>query len=106
MEEAVNAVTKVGHVIVSVSDLSGGINQAITSQRATTDIITQRVDDMAGKTKRIITSISGASDSAQKADTLAGTISKVSEDLTQQTKHLRHTIDTFLSKVQQNSAAE
>jgi len=96
---SVQAIRSVSKTISEINDISTSIASAVEEQGAATREIAQNVEQAAGGTHEVSTSILHVQESAQSADKASEKMKKTSKKLAKQAKKLKKKVATFLEQV-------
>ncbi|WP_374649844.1 bacteriohemerythrin [Dongia sp.] len=93
------AIGRITDVVKQINEVSASISAAVEQQGAATAEIARNVEQASSGSAMVTTSIHRVLSSAERSAGLAAEISVSSQDLSQQTKVLKHSVTSFLDKV-------
>jgi len=98
-ERAVNAIQSIGGTIAEINEISITIASAIEEQTAATGEIARNVEQAAVGTQDVSQNIAEVTQTAGDAKGVAGTVTKMAQDLTGSADALKAQVESFLSDV-------
>lgn len=97
--EAVSAIEAIGSTIVEISEHATTIAAAIEEQNASTSEIARNVHEAAAGADQVSSVITDMADNATESGRVAGSLAEVSSVVTDRSKALRSSIETFLREI-------
>ena len=97
--EAVAAIEEIGTTIVEISEHATSIAAAIEEQNASTSEIARNVQQAAAGADQVSSVINDVADNATESGRVAGNLVEVSSVVTERSKALRASIETFLREI-------
>jgi len=94
-KESVDAIAKIGEIIVQINDISGTISNAMQEQHAVTNLIAQSVSEGAKGSSEIAANISSVAQAAQSTSLGANHVRKATGDLQEMSSRLKQIVGQF-----------
>lgn len=99
--EAVTAIREISEAIKEIDQIASAIAAAVEEQGAATGEIARNVEEAASGTSEVSSSILMVTGGAEETGTVAGQVRDATGELSQQSEHLRHEVETFLTGVKE-----
>ncbi len=98
-DDAVHAITSIGGIIGTISEITTTIASAVEEQGAATQEIARNVQEAARGTEQVSSNIVGVNQAAAETGAASGNVLESAEKLGQQAETLRTDVDTFLASI-------
>ncbi|MFY9689733.1 MAG: methyl-accepting chemotaxis protein [Candidatus Acidiferrales bacterium] len=93
--ESVDAISKIGEIIVQINEISRTVSHSVDEQNTTTNQIARNISDGARGSSEIASNISGVAQAAESTSRGAQDVQKATDGLKEMSVHLRQLVGQF-----------
>ncbi|HTW23198.1 MAG TPA: methyl-accepting chemotaxis protein [Candidatus Baltobacteraceae bacterium] len=104
--ESVEAITKIGEIIVQINEISRTVSHSIDEQNTTTQQISRNITDGARGSSEIATNISGVAQAAESTSRGAQDVQRATDGLKEMSVHLQQLVGQFKYEASENNHRE